>query len=131
MKHQKPERKKTEFHIFFALLRKTKGQNTKSGKVSLQQISDATGISAPYLYSIGAKEVTPSEEVIKKLAKYFDKPVDDFYLKLNILPSDEYKAALKLRKKITKKEYLELVKDTPDGYSITERKEGKISQQEN
>lgn len=111
MKQHKSEHRVTEFHKYFALLRKDKDEDKNRNKVPLRVISNATGISKPYLCSIGKNNVTPSEEIIKKLAAYFDVSPETFYLKLNILPDDEYKAALKLRKKISKDEFLKLVKE--------------------
>lgn len=104
--------KQSEFNKFFAKLRERKDLNGNVENVPYQEIADATGISVPYLSGMDKKEDrVPSDKFLVKLSKFFNRDIDDFYLALGRLPDEELKESLKLRKSITKEEYVQFMKE--------------------
>lgn len=108
----KKKQEPNDFNKYFQHLRKVKDTDQTRQKIPFQVISDKTGISCPYLNSMSKNNyVVPSDEMLKLLAVFFQVDVDEFYLKLGVLPEDEYKAVLKVRKKTTKEDFMKLVQE--------------------
>ncbi len=109
---RKNKQEPSDFNKYFQHLRKTKDTDQSRQKIPLQMIADKTGISCPYLSSMSKNNYAiPSDEKLKLLAVFFQVDVDEFYLKLGVLPEDEYKAVLKVRKKTTKEDFMKLVQE--------------------
>lgn len=108
---RKRQTKQSEFNKYFAKLRERTDEHGVVDNIPYQVISDATGISVPYLSGMDKKEDrVPSDKFLIKLAKFFNQDVDDFHLSLGRLPADELREAVKVRKTMTKGDFITLLK---------------------
>lgn len=102
----------SEFNEFFIALQDSKDDEGNDVHKSLQQISQATKISKPYISSMRTNPIVcPSGDKIKKLATFFQVSPDEFYLALGVLPPREQTEAVKARKVVDKVTFLQTMKE--------------------